>query len=98
MNIYTKRSYNAGKWIIGLIVFILAMTITFSDVHSVNIPPTGKTTQTNNTSDDIQSPPANQVDTDNGDQPITSVPEPTTLILLASGLGVIHLVNRRRKK
>lgn len=104
-----KQSRSSCAWIVGILVFILAMTITFSDVYGLNhfdFPSTGNTPGSNGsafinvTLDEWQSTTI----TAHGDYydptlPTSSVPpsipEPTTLALLAIGCGVL-LAGKRK--
>ncbi len=95
-----------NTWIIGAVVFILAMTITFADVYGLNQfdvrkpaqnGQNGTDTQNNpgaydsNTNDD--SFPDNPLRTDDPD-PNRAIPEPASLILLGIGLGAMLLRKR----
>jgi len=38
MTVYTKSESRPLKWILAIIVFVIAMTITFSDVYGLSVP------------------------------------------------------------
>lgn len=118
MTIYKSRATRHFKWVIFLIVFMLGMTISFSDVYGVNIP--SKSPENVNSTpaekdklSDSKSTGEATLLTDKQTLPDetasiiiepkesltrvpTSVPEPSTLILISSGLGLLYL--RRKRK
>ena len=98
MILYKKKTLSVIKYLIALIIFILAMTITFDDVYGINIP--NRIDQHENSSDnhrdytvDYSSENNPPVSSDNNPNPVAT-PEPGTLILLASGLGIISLYKK----
>jgi len=103
MTFYQHESRHTLKWILALVVFVLAMTITFDDVYGVYVPGNsndGTGQQTTGTGPDgfdiyDQDRPDGQTGTD--DDPPPEVPEPATLILLGSGLAAMHALRRRNK-
>lgn len=97
-----KRPTHPFKWIVALLVFFLALGVTFSDVHGFNFPKGGTpdnpsgTTTSQNVVYDLSTPiPDYGVTNQNCDDP-PAVPEPTTLILMASGLAGIYLARRNK--
>ena len=105
------------KWVLAAIIFILVMTVTFSDVHGINVDnsKTGDraTTTATDRSDlyDIGDNPTDQpndcdgiggtVDDTSNDRPGDAnlpVPEPTTLIILGSGLAIIYAARFGKKQ
>lgn len=76
------QSGNSIKWLFALIVFLLAMTITFSDVYG-------------NESDNINSSCAN-TSSSIDEQPASVIPETVNLILLGGALSALYVVRRRR--
>jgi hypothetical protein len=89
MTVYKRKSTQPLKWLLGLVVFILAMTLTFADVYGNETVVGGAAD--NNTTVSSQ---------DNGSTqcPPKPVPEPTTLILLGGGLSAMYLARRKRNK
>jgi len=94
------------KWLLGLVIIILVLSVTFDDVYGLNIPPgnVNGNGSLNNSSPDwysysqntCQSPDDYQAYDSQEPSTPPEIPEPSTLILLASGLGVIRLVRRRK--
>jgi hypothetical protein len=81
MLIYTRNNGHRVKWILAFVVFVLVMSVTFDDVYGVDT--------------DQQLP--DYVDHSSAETPPPpEVPEPTTLILLASGLVALRLMYRKR--
>ena len=102
MTVYRDKRSQPLKWLVALIVFLLAMGITFSDVSGAD--PVGAGASGVQNSDRHQGPPpSGDLSTDdngpNNDDPSTpmAIPEPTTLLLLAGGLGAMYAVRRWRK-
>ena len=81
MMIYMRNNRHRFKWMLAFVVFVLVMTVTFDDVYGVNT--------------DRQFP--DYVDhSSTGTSPPPEVPEPATLILLASGLVALRLMHRKK--
>jgi len=82
MMIYVRNNRHRFKWILAFVVFILVLSVTFDDVYGVNT--------------DQQLP--DYVDHGStGTSPPPEVPEPTTLITLASGLVALCLMYRKKQ-
>ena len=115
--VYRRQETHPLKWVLAAVIFIMVMTITFSDVHGINVDNSrsdGRVTETatdRNDSYDIGDDPAdesNDCEGGTGDVTDTSsdrpgdsnlpVPEPTTLIILASGLAVIYAARFGKKQ
>ncbi len=109
MMVYRRQEKHPLKWVLAAILFVMVMTITFSDVHGINVDNSRSDSRVTSTatdhsdSYDIGDNPADDTnDCESGggtmvdpanDLPGDSnlpVPEPTTLIILASGLAVIY--------
>ncbi|NOY89318.1 MAG: PEP-CTERM sorting domain-containing protein [FCB group bacterium] len=122
MTIYKRKETGFIKWILALIIFILGMTITFSDVNGITISPTNSQVlqsfqepSSNYDFNQTELPPITTpapllivsstykgfVDVSpTSDPPPTNcipnaVPEPSTLLLLSGGLGVLYLFRRK---
>lgn len=100
MMVYRSKKSQPFKWILALILFVAVMTITFDDVDGFNLPAGPESTDTtgtnpptsaSGTSGEIQDPPTD------GDTP-SAIPEPATLLLMASGLGALYVVRKHRAK
>jgi len=90
MTIYEREESHWLKWLLGAIIFVLILTVTFDNVYGVGVP-SGSNDGTNS----VQQAPAG---TDGSEStPPPEVPEPATLLLLVSGLGALHLIQRRKK-
>ena len=100
MTLYRRRSTQPLKWVVALIVFALALGITFTEVYgNSGLPSTG--TGDNGRPD---GPPedgqtglatANNGGTHNA---TAAIPEPAILVLLAGGLSALYLARRRKMK
>ncbi len=90
MTYYRREARGTAKWLVAMILFILVMSVTWTDVYGVgHADGTARSTATfdNATADN---------GTDAGTQPPRAVPEPATLILLGSGLSALYIARRRR--
>ena len=116
MTIYKKRPASALKWIIAIAIFVLAMTLTMSDVYGFTFPNNTASSYGSVSGQVVQGPSSNSSVNDNdlwrhanrntGSDSYTSegnlncpppgVPEPSTILLLSSGLGAMYLVRRKR--
>jgi len=108
---YVKRNRSTGfKWVLALVLFVLAMTVTFSDVYGNTGRSQNEMVLENQTmaqesrpaqKDDGKGFDADPPGDGNGygeDNPPAAIPEPGTLILLASGLGAMYVARRRRNR
>ena len=98
MTYYQEKQSQPFKWLLAIVVFILAMTITFSDVYGIWVPDNQEQT----TSEKVKHTQDYSNQTVEPDQDTETVPpqipEPATLILLGSGLAAMHVLRRRRRK
>lgn len=110
MVLYKKKTSQLVRYIFGAIVFILGLTLAFGDVYGIQMPYSqnssqsysdhiAKKTQDESTTDTtiVIGTDFNDNQTGGTDTVPTSVPEPTTIILLASGLGIMGLSKKKRK-
>ncbi len=95
--VYYQKNSQPLKWIMALLIFVFGMTFTFEDVNGFNLNSNGNnatdTTGALKTSVDFtldENPPNS-----GGGSPAV-VPEPATLLLLASGLGALYAVRKKR--
>ena len=95
MTVYMKRNHASAKWLVALIVFLLALGITFTDVYGYTPGNGGGSGNNHNNCDQQNLKPNNPNSPDN--PPPTAIPEPTTLLLLGGGLGAMYAVRRWRK-
>lgn len=101
MTVYRNNEHVSFKWIIGAIIFILAMTVTFSDVYGFNFP--NRQNDNTFTGDDNTYNCVMDYDNDdcgeyNPEKPPEDIPEPSTIILLAAGLSGLYLKKRKSLK
>lgn len=96
MVLYRENSSpSIGKWIVAILIFVLVMTVTWDDVEGISFG--AKKTETT----DAQQTPAEE-QTESGDtqqspdQPPADIPEPATVLLLGTGLGVAYLAKRKK--
>ena len=98
MRVYSRRESNPLKWVLAAILFIVVMTFTMAEVNGYPVSPKPSdggsastdqnTVNTDNTSGTIPRVP---------ERPTTVVPEPGTLLLMATGLGAAYLFRKTRK-
>ena len=97
MNLYMRRSSQPLKWVVALLVFIVAMCFTMTDVYGN--PPDGRIGGGNaDQPTDGANGPNGSLATDDNPDATTAVPEPATLVLLAGGLGALYAARRLRKE
>ena len=94
-----RKSTSLGKWIFAGLLFMLAMTFTLVEVNAGNYQYYPKGSNGNGSQNQPPSVQGSKVDRparqDTPDR-TTPVPEPTTILLMASGLGLM-LLSRKRK-
>lgn len=121
MTIYKQKSFSITKVILGIVVFVLGMTVTFSDAYGVSIPTyeSGKNAEygmasasfdadmsLNSSSEYVGSGYGFSAFSDSysfdrkggfsGYQAVTvPIPEPSTLLLLMGGLGLMRALRRK---
>jgi hypothetical protein len=103
---YRKRRHSSA-WIIGLMVFVLAMTITLSDVYGLErfVSPTPGNLPTDaafvSNAGDFDIFFSNHFGSDCSDPEVPlgaqSIPEPASLTLLVLGCGLIAARRMKRK-
>jgi hypothetical protein len=122
MVVYMKRTKTSLKWLLAIVVFILALTITFSEADGINIPPghavyqyTGNNSATtanhsvlvnhdrsnvwssaSGTGPDkgVSTVPVLRHPDDPGSKPV-AVPEPSTLLLVSTGLCALYGLRKK---
>jgi hypothetical protein len=95
MIVYRRKLHSSiGKWLFAGALFVLILTVTFSDVGGINFP--SKPSQgaqdpgeTPTVSDSPTAPPTDRT-------PADAIPEPTTLLLVAAGLGTAYVLKRKK--
>ncbi len=100
MRVYKTRESHPLKWIVAILIFMIVLSVTFSDVYGfwTSKPADGTRPQVgSNTTTQLQydQPSADQEPLNTSSVP-PEVPEPTTLILLGSGLAAMKLLRRKK--
>ncbi len=109
---YKKKNVPVTRYFLAIIVLTLGLTLAFDDVYGLQLPFGQNATDSYNdylanniesSDDDARSLDINDVQLDNydiqedeTDTVPASVPEPSTIILLASGLGLFRLAHRKK--
>lgn len=99
MTIQMREKLRSLKWVVAVIVFLLAISITWADVYGTPTNDIGnrhQTDQITNTNSGNSSGGTSQSVKCNDDPP-SSIPEPTTLILLGGGLSAMYAMRKRRQ-
>lgn len=101
MNVYRRRESNPMKWVIAAILFIAVMTFTLSEVNGypVNQRQGGQNNSANDDNSISRSTNSGSDDTTQGspEKGTSVVPEPGTLLLMATGLGAIYIFRKARR-
>ncbi len=113
MILYRRKARSLTRYFFGTIVFILGLTLAFADVYGLQMPFGQSATGSYDNyvaekneipeeglSDEVIVISDNSYDDNQGggtDTIPTSVPEPSSIILLASGLGLLSLAKKKRK-
>jgi hypothetical protein len=83
------------KWFLALVLFCLVLGWTMSDVYGINVKQSPSQGTDNGVSGETQRVGQEHAPTNN--DPSSPVPEPSTLALLAVGLGGGALLLRRKR-
>jgi len=107
MTVYKRYQSQPFKWVLALVVFTLAMTVTFDDAYGIQVSNMGPGTTGSQTTQsyDVTSSATDAGTTDGYFQntnpaatpPATPVPEPSSLIFIAMGLGSMYAMRTRKK-
>jgi len=111
MILYKKKNSPVFRYILAIVVFTLGLTLTVVDVYGLQLPfgqQAGEAfddyqNKSIETSDDDArdignidiSTETNDNQNQGTDSNPTSVPEPSTIILLASGLGLLRMAKKK---
>ena len=108
MTVYKRHEKHPFRWVLGLVIFVLVLSVTFDEVFGLNLAPTSPTGGANlhNFSSQLGLSTYNVVSLEDpvGKPGMGSlatsippdIPEPSTLILLAFGLGALCVIRRKR--
>lgn len=100
MKVYRRKEANPFKWVLAAILFIAVMTFTLSEVNGY--PVNSKPGSGNSTSDNDAVVNGSNSGGDGGnyqapEHRTSIVPEPGTLLLMATGLGAVYIFRKTRK-
>lgn len=101
MIVYRNKRNQTMKWIFALVIFALTLTFTVDNVEGFNLPSGNggsKDANTKNQPNHSTSVEDDAIINDGTQKSLpspSSVPEPATLILLASGLGTMYALRRK---
>ncbi len=108
MNVYQKDRSQPFKWLLAIVVFILAMTFTVDEAEGFYLPKSmqNRVTTVQETIDmhaveefdyinsDVTEIGSNTYSDNN--PPVTPVPEPSTIIIMAIGIGALRVARKVR--
>lgn len=98
MRVYSRKESNPIKWVIAAILFIAVMTFTMAEVNGFPVSP--KPSDNVDASTDQHSVTHNNDSGSNQrvpERPTSVVPEPGTILLMATGLGAVYFFRKTRK-
>ena len=111
MTVYRRSTSQPFKWLLAIIIFVLAMTITFNEAEGVNIPPASP----QSSADKIDLKPAPSLTEPNAEatsagvdpiiepeipiqnDPLLPIPEPSTILIMAAGIGTMYAFRFHKK-
>ena len=93
MKLYEQERHHPFRWIVAILIFILAMTITFDDAYGLWTP----SGTDRSASEPQQTAAITEAPQTKQDDPPPQVAEPATLILIGSGLAAMYVLRRRKK-
>ncbi len=107
MRVYQKDKSQPFKWLLAIIVFILAMTFTLEKAEGFYLPKSmqNQVTTVQKTIDKFAVEEFNynsgisEIGADtysDSNPPVTPVPEPSTIIIMAIGMGALRIARKIR--
>ncbi|MDF1545613.1 MAG: PEP-CTERM sorting domain-containing protein [bacterium] len=103
--VYKKSHAQPFKWLLAILIFMLVMSVTFSDVHGFQVNSSNDNSEqaakTNNevSYSDVKPNPDNSLPPeDNPGSSTMPVPEPGTLVMVIGGLTAIYTARRLRQR
>ena len=108
MRVYQKDSSQPFKWLLAIIVFILAMTFTMEEAEGFYLPQSmqNRVTTVQETTNMFAVEEFDYINSDvteigantypDTQSPVTPVPEPSTIIIMAIGMGALRVARKIR--
>ena len=108
MRVYQKDRSQPFKWLLAIVVFILAMTFTLEEAEGFYLPKSmqNRVTTVQETTDMFAVEEFDYINLDvteigadtysDINSPVTSVPEPSTIIIMAIGIGALRVARKVR--
>jgi hypothetical protein len=100
MKVYMRKEANPLKWVLAAILFIAIMTFTLGEVNGYptnSKPGSGSSSSDNDVVVNSSNSGGEGSNYKAPEQRTSVVPEPGTLLLMATGLGAVYIFRKSRK-